>query len=93
MSSLDAYISDLNATLLVDNDDMMTLPDTNEFIWDGPDSVSEIDEDNWEDEDEETNEETNETNEANEDEESEITLSESQMARVKAGEVVDVDDY
>jgi len=84
--SLEAYINDLSLA------ETLTLPDACELIWDGPDSVSDTYEEYEEyDEYDEADEDVCEVN-ADLDEESEISLSESQMARVKAGEVVDVDE-
>ena len=80
--SLDAYISDLNTNhALLQNDDV-TLPENETIVWDGPDSVSEhneheTDEDNWYDDDEDEDEPEPEPEP---EPESEITLSESQAA-------------
>jgi hypothetical protein len=70
--SLDAYINDLSlATTL-------TLPDTYELVWDGPDSVSDTYEEYEEYDEADEAEDVCEVN-ADLDEESEITLSESQI--------------
>lgn len=75
--SLDAYISDLNTNHVLSHDEM-TLPDNETIVWDGPDSISEhndheTDEDDGWDESESDSEYESES-------ESVITLSESQAA-------------
>ena len=74
--SLDAYISDLNTNHVALSHEM-TLPDNETIVWDGPDSISEHDDN----EDHETVDDEEDEDEDDWDEdESEITLSESLAA-------------
>lgn len=70
--SLDAYINDLSSNhVALSHDEVVTLPDNESLVWDGPDSMSEHnDHETIEDDEDEYDDEW--------EEESEITLSESQ---------------